>query len=112
VREGSKYARYAYELRAGQDPKAPIALLKEYQDYGGGKIGTFFKGNTGAFLFIAGVSYPPLGLAIVTAGAIAGTIQENRSKYSSQPNKANTDSQDATESTEDHQTDTLADSTA
>jgi hypothetical protein len=44
----------------------------------------------------------------LTVGAIAGTIQENRSRHSSQTNKENTDSKDASATTEDHQTDNMA----
>ena len=115
VKEGRKYTIYMHELQEGQDPNAPVDLTREYQEqtYKGNAGGTFLnKDNVSAFLFLAGVSYPPLGLAILTVKVIVGTMQENRSKYSSQPNKANIDSQDASATTEDHQTDTMADTTA
>ena len=108
VKEGRKYTFHTHELQEGQDPNAPVDLTMEYKDYGGGRkrVGNFFKENAGAFLFIAGVSYPPLGLAILTVGMVQGAYRDMQ--RSPQIKGANTGPQDNTANTEAQPTDSVA----
>jgi hypothetical protein len=64
VKDGSKYAVYAYELQEGQDPTTPVDLTKAYQEQ-------TYTGNAG------GKALKTLGEAVL--GSVGGTAMAGAS---------------------------------